>query len=69
MLPDPGVLQLNMFQDVSKQIRDKAIQEPILSIRARYGKNAVLKDMNYEQAATGRARNLQIGGHKSGEIS
>lgn len=63
---DTGVLQLNMFEDVSKQIRQKALQETLLGIRARYGKNSILKGMNYEEAATGRERNEQIGGHRRG---
>ena len=63
---DAGVLQLNMFEDVSKQIRQKALQETLLGIRARYGKNSILKGMNYEEAATGRERNEQIGGHRRG---
>ena len=66
VVPDQGVLQLNMFDDVNKQVRNKVIQETMLSIKARYGKNAILKGMNYDKAATGRERNMQIGGHKSG---
>lgn len=64
IVPDQGVLQLNMFEDTTKQIRNKAIQEAMLEIKAKYGKNAILKGMNYEEAATGRERNMQIGGHK-----
>lgn len=33
----------------------------------KFGKNAIMKGMNLEDAATTRERNLQIGGHKSGE--
>ena len=57
--------QINMFEDISSQIRNRAIQETILGIKAKYGKNAILKGTNYDPAATGRERNLQIGGHKS----
>lgn len=63
---DMGVLQLNMFEDVSQQLRQKALQETLLGIRARYGKNSILKGMNFEEAATGRERNEQIGGHRRG---
>ncbi len=55
-----------MFEDISRQLKNKAIQETVLEIRAKYGKNSILKGMNYEQAATGRERNNQIGGHRSG---
>lgn len=63
---DTGAVQLNMFEDTSKQLRDMALQEALLDIRAKYGKNSILKGMNYMEAATGRERNNQIGGHRSG---
>ena len=66
VVEDIGVLQLNMFEDTTKQLRDKAIQKTMLGIRARYGKNSILKGVNFDPAATGRERNLQIGGHRSG---
>ena len=62
---EQGTYQINMFEDVSSQIRNRAIQETILGIKAKHGKNAILKGTNYDPAATGRERNLQIGGHKS----
>ena len=38
--------------------------EAILSIRKKYGKNAVLKGISFEEGATGKDRNRQIGGHR-----
>ena len=64
--PDTGAYQLNLFQDTEKQLRGKALQETLLGIRAKYGKNAILKGINFHPSATGRERNMQIGGHKSG---
>lgn len=64
---DQNELQLNMFEDVTKQIRGKALQETMLNIRAKYGKNAILKGINFDEAATGRERNTQIGGHRGGQ--
>ena len=43
--------------------REKQIQQTILNLRRRYGKNAVLKGMNFKDGATTRERNRQIGGH------
>ena len=63
VVEDRGVFQLSMFEDTTKQLRDKALQEAMLGIRAKYGKNSILKGMNYAPAATGRERNAQIGGH------
>ena len=56
---------MSMFEDTTKQLRDKALQEAMLGIRAKYGKNSILKGMNYDPAATGRERNAQIGGHRA----
>ena len=66
VVTDTSMVQLNMFEDTSKQLRDRALQEALLDIRAKYGKNSILKGMNYMEAATGRERNNQIGGHRSG---
>ena len=67
VVEDHNELQLNMFEDVTKQLRGKALQDAMLQIRSKYGKNAILKGMNYEEAATGRERNTQIGGHRGGK--
>lgn len=64
---DPGMQQLNMFVDTNKQVREMNLQRTILQIRAKYGKNAILKGMNFQKAATGRERNTQIGGHRGGK--
>ena len=40
-------------------------QKAVISIRKKYGKNAVLKGMNFEEGATTKDRNNQIGGHKA----
>lgn len=66
---DTGAYQLNMFEDVDKQIKGRALQEALLSIRYKYGKNSILKGINFDPAGTGRERNMQIGGHKSGSES
>ena len=46
------------------QAKDKAVQEAILKLQMKYGKNAVLKGMNLEEGATQMTRNNQIGGHR-----
>lgn len=45
--------------------KNRTLQETMLEIKARFGKNAVLKGMNFNEAATTRERNNQIGGHKA----
>ena len=45
--------------------REKKMQEAVLSIKKKYGKNAILKGLNFQEGATTKARNEQIGGHKA----
>ena len=44
--------------------RDAALQEAVNSIREKYGKDAMFRGMDLEEAATTRERNHQIGGHR-----
>ena len=41
------------------------MQEAMLSIKKKFGGNAILKGMNLEEGATGAERNRQIGGHRA----
>lgn len=45
--------------------RERRMQEAMLSIKKKYGKNAILKGMNLQEGATAKERNAQIGGHKA----
>ena len=45
--------------------REKRQQRAILTIRKKYGKNAILKGLNFKEGSTGRDRNNQIGGHRA----
>ena len=45
--------------------KEKKMQQAILGIKKKYGKNAILKGMNLEEGATAKDRNNQIGGHKA----
>ena len=67
--------QLDLFTDFTednekkqqdeKLEREKKMQEAVLSIKKKYGKNAILKGLNFQEGATTKARNEQIGGHKA----
>lgn len=60
--------QLSLFEtfDTSEEsAKEKRTNEAMLAIKKRYGKNAILKGINYEEGATGRERNAQIGGHRA----
>lgn len=69
-------VQLELFTDyvalekekqVEEQSRQKErkMQEAMLKIKDRFGKNAILKGLNFEEGATAQERNQQIGGHKA----
>jgi DNA polymerase V len=57
--------QLELFEEPFDTDRERRRQEAILEIRRKYGKNAILKGMNFEEGATAMERNKQIGGHKA----
>ena len=74
--PKPNLTQTNFFTnyaDLEKQTlidrenqrKEKQVQQAILKIRARYGKNAILRGINFEDGATGKNRHRQIGGHRA----
>lgn len=68
--------QLDLFTDYEEQERqneeeqvalakERRMQEAQLAIRRRFGKNAILKGINFDEGATAIQRNSQIGGHKA----
>ena len=64
--PDEGIYQVDFFTDTKKLEKEKKLQQAMLGIKNKYGKNAVLKASSYEEGATMRQRNAQIGGHRAG---
>ncbi|MBD5515862.1 MAG: DNA repair protein [Lachnospiraceae bacterium] len=59
--------QYHFFVDGEELERSRKMQQAVLTIKNKFGKDAILKGMNLEEGATTRERNHQIGGHKSGE--
>ena len=57
--------QFDLFSDPVQLERERNMQQAVLNIKKRFGKNAILKGMNLEAAATTIERNCQIGGHKA----
>ena len=76
-VPDTGKYeQLNLFMDYEAMEkergkekeelkRERHMQEAILDIHKKHGKNALLKGVNFVEGATTIERNSQIGGHKA----
>lgn len=67
----PDAVQTSFFDDDADKKKkeedlkkEKKGQAALIAIRKKYGKNAILKGMNFEEGATAKTRNKQIGGHK-----
>lgn len=76
VLEEASFEQMNLFTDYAardeeaekernERERERRMQEAVLSIKKKYGKNAVLKGMNLEEGAMTRTRNNQVGGHRA----
>ncbi len=61
-----GVTQVDMFSDYVKKEKERRLTGSILDIKDRYGKNSILRGVDYAPNATQRERNMQIGGHNGG---
>ena len=61
---DYELQQRQQAQESAREQRELRRQEAVLQIQQRYGKNAILKGMNYQEGATTRQRNGQVGGHR-----
>ena len=68
--------QLSLFNDIEKieeqkkqeqeeLQKERKIQEAQIAIKERFGNNALLKGINFEEGAKAKERNEQIGGHKA----
>ena len=73
---EQGPQQLDLFTDYEAMERqrkeqeealekERRMQEARLAIKQRFGKNALLKGLNFREGATAKERNAQIGGHKA----
>lgn len=65
LFTDYHALQESQRQEEADLLREKHMQEAILSIKKRFGKNSILKGMNILEGATAKDRNRQIGGHRA----
>ena len=63
---DEQYQQYDLFTDPVELEKEHKLQEAMLDIKEKFGKNAILRGMNLEEKATTMERNQQIGGHKSG---
>ena len=62
---DYEALEKEHLQEKKEREKERRIQHAVLDIQKKFGKNAILKGMNFEEGAMTRERNGQIGGHKA----
>lgn len=71
-----GPVQLDLFTDYEQeekkkheseeeQAKERNLQETIIDLKKKFGKNAILRGLNFQEGATAMERNQQIGGHKA----
>lgn len=69
-----GIAQIGMFDEfddgmpedgTAEAEKERKLQETVIGLKKRFGKNCVLKGRSYEEGATAKDRNRQIGGHKA----
>ena len=66
-LQDDYMASITLFTDVEAEERERKLQETVVDIKKRYGKNSILKGISYTEKATARSRNKMVGGHNGGE--
>ncbi|MCR5112427.1 MAG: hypothetical protein K6A63_00665 [Acholeplasmatales bacterium] len=64
---DKELEHYDLFTDMEDVSKEKKLLDSIMKLKDKYGKNSVLKAMDFEEKATIRERNMMIGGHRSGE--
>ena len=76
-IPEEDPVQLDLFTDWAEEekrkeaesaadAKERKLQLAALAIHGKFGKNALLKGMSFQEGATARQRNEQIGGHRAG---
>ena len=64
---DEGCEGYDLFTNMEEVEREKKRESAVLGIKTKYGKNAILKGVNYMPESTQRERNTFIGGHRAGD--
>ena len=62
---DDSYTTVNLFIKSDDIMRERRLQQTVLAIKDKYGKNSILKGMNYFERSTARERNKTVGGHNS----
>ena len=58
-------VQYSLFDNPKQTDKERHLQEAVLNVKQRYGKNAIMRGSNLLECSTYRERNEQIGGHRA----
>ena len=67
LFTDYETLERQQQEEQARLDKERRLQEAQLKIKQRFGKNAILRGLNYSEGATAKERNAQIGGHRAGD--
>ena len=67
LFTDYEALEMQRQEEQAQLDKERRMQEAQLKIKQRFGKNAILRGLNFEEGATAKERNKQIGGHRAGD--
>jgi len=65
LFADAEKIQAEQVQETISEEKERSIQQAMLDIKKKFGKNAILKGMNLSEGATTIERNGQVGGHRA----
>lgn len=54
---------VDLFTDIEAEAQERSLQDTVLAVKGRFGKNALLRATSLTEKATARERNEQVGGH------
>ena len=64
LMPE-GLSTPSLFADLEGETAERKVQDAVLAVKEKFGKNALLKGTSFKDKATARERNEQIGGHRA----
>jgi DNA polymerase V len=65
LFTDYKAIEKKKEAEKAEREREKKVQQALMDIKKKYGKNAIVRGLNMQEGATGMERNAQIGGHKA----
>ena len=68
-LVDEDLATYDLFTDWEAEGRERKMQEAVLAVKEKFGKNALLKGTSLQEKATARERNTMVGGHRGGSAA